>query len=415
MHAFLLAVSVLSATLGQDPVTRKVTIGYTLDSAPAVVTIDVKTNAGDNVWVSIGGCHQRRMFGDVNRVVTNRACAAYWIPDRESVGIVLADARAEVTAWDLKDPPDWMTASLVITNCVRYYASEDFLPEGVSTAMTYKTEKMVFRRVHASGKTWRAGSPFYDQGVAGYYHRAFPYYVRLTNDYYLAIFQTTYQQERFATLGGNGYGWTTTGGSTVRHDLDSLLKPTTVYSYNALRGTPSGAFKGWPEAGHAVTSDSLLQKYRGLLGVDVDLPTEAQWEFACRAGSSATIYTGKSSNVADNLKEVAWYKVNSDNASHPVGGRLPNAWGFHDMLGNYSEVCLDWYEKIETSDLRVEPGGPKEAKTARVTRGGSYSHDAQMCSAPTRYEIAPTTGIAYRLWAPCEAKAPETADGKGEE
>jgi formylglycine-generating enzyme required for sulfatase activity len=102
------------------------------------------------------------------------------------------------------------------------------------------------------------------------------------------------------------------------------------------------------------------------------LPSEAEWEYACRAGSKDVPYA--------ELDKIAWYKDNSDNHTHEVGKKDPNAWGLHDMLGNVWEWCWDLYdEKVY---------GPY-----RVFRGGGWNDPARGCLATNRRRSHPTFGI----------------------
>ncbi|MHC5034077.1 MAG: SUMF1/EgtB/PvdO family nonheme iron enzyme, partial [Planctomycetota bacterium] len=107
-------------------------------------------------------------------------------------------------------------------------------------------------------------------------------------------------------------------------------------------------------------------------GIMLRLPTEAEWEYACRAGSDA-LYSHRSDNPAPRLPRVAWYKANSGGAAHPVALKEPNVWGLHDMHGNMLEWCQDWYEaRHYLSSPSQNPTGPQEG-TYRVLRGGSWA------------------------------------------
>lgn len=110
------------------------------------------------------------------------------------------------------------------------------------------------------------------------------------------------------------------------------------------------------------------------------LPTEAQWEYACRANTTGP-YSGAS------LGELGWYRDNCEDKTHPVGQKTANPWSIHDMHGNVLEWCLDWYGDY---DLRpaVDPTGPKEA-THRVIRGGSWINGARYCRSACRDKYEP--------------------------
>ncbi len=109
-------------------------------------------------------------------------------------------------------------------------------------------------------------------------------------------------------------------------------------------------------------------------GYEFDLPTEAQWEYACRAGTKTSLNNGKEITVKNgscyNLEEVAWYENNSDAKPHQVGLKLPNAWGIYDMHGNVWEWCRDYYGYYSTDDV-VDPEGPEKGYF-RSDRGGSW-------------------------------------------
>ena len=113
------------------------------------------------------------------------------------------------------------------------------------------------------------------------------------------------------------------------------------------------------------------------------LPTEAQWEYACRAGSAAKFCNG---NDEDSLNKVAWHANNSGGQTQPVGKRAPNKWGLHDMHGNVWEWCEDWYrtdyEKLPAKNPINELPGER-----RVYRGGSRNLTAEFCTSSRRDEL----------------------------
>jgi formylglycine-generating enzyme required for sulfatase activity len=131
----------------------------------------------------------------------------------------------------------------------------------------------------------------------------------------------------------------------------------------------------------SVTRNS--QRCTGLAGVTADfskngyrLPTEAEWEYACRAGSATDYYWGRNcppSSPADTLaidSNVVWWHDNAPNGTQPVATRKPNAWGLYDMIGNVSQWCNDWFGSYSGGD-QIDPTGPSTGKF-RVLRGGSW-------------------------------------------
>jgi formylglycine-generating enzyme required for sulfatase activity len=116
------------------------------------------------------------------------------------------------------------------------------------------------------------------------------------------------------------------------------------------------------------------------------LPTEAQWEYACRAKSPALYPFG---DDAGKLGEYAWSNRNAESKTHPVGQKLPNNWGLYDMLGNVWEWCGDGYDaKYYASSPPAEPPGAAEA-SHRVFRGGSWNDEPRSCRPAFRNGDAP--------------------------
>jgi formylglycine-generating enzyme required for sulfatase activity len=111
------------------------------------------------------------------------------------------------------------------------------------------------------------------------------------------------------------------------------------------------------------------------------LPTEAEWEYACRSGSSTPFYFG---NSAEELKSFAWFAGNSQSKPHPAAQRKPNAWGLYDMAGNVWEWCNDFYgAKYYRESPQDNPRGPKQGEK-RVLRGGAWSSSAANCTSWAR-------------------------------
>ena len=120
------------------------------------------------------------------------------------------------------------------------------------------------------------------------------------------------------------------------------------------------------------------------------LPTEAEWEYAARAGTAGDRY--------GNVDAIAWYDGNSGDRTHPVGQKAPNAWGLHDMLGNVWELVQDWYGDYPGGAV-TDPGGPGSG-SYRLGRGGSWFYDARICRASNRGNNPPGYGnphLGFRL------------------
>lgn len=110
-------------------------------------------------------------------------------------------------------------------------------------------------------------------------------------------------------------------------------------------------------------------------GQNITLPTEAQWEYACRAGTTWA--------YAGDCFDMAWYYDNSGNKTHPVGTKKPNAWGLYDMHGNVMEWCQDWYVSDYVAFFITDPTGPENG-SSRVIRGGCWARDARDCRSASR-------------------------------
>ena len=129
-------------------------------------------------------------------------------------------------------------------------------------------------------------------------------------------------------------------------------------------------------------------------GYEFSLPTEAQWEYACRAGTTTALNNGKNlmeeGERFDPMNEVGWYVKNSYLRTFPVAKKRPNAWGFYDMHGNVTEWCFDWYDEeygCGTNDA-TDPIGPTNG-TKRVWRGGNYRVVDGLCRSAYRGEGEP--------------------------
>ncbi len=114
------------------------------------------------------------------------------------------------------------------------------------------------------------------------------------------------------------------------------------------------------------------------------LPTEAEWEYACRAGTETQFYFG---DDAEQLGDYAWYSGNSDNETHPVASKEPNDWGLYDMHGNVWEWCADWFGDYPSEPV-TDPTGP-DTGVRRVVRGGSWSNSPRYCRSASRYGDMP--------------------------
>ena len=379
------------------------TVNYTLSGASAVVTFDATTNG-----VPVDAAHFKSATGDVWKLMPAGSGTFTWRPANDIPLFNLADANLQgrVKAWPTDAPPDYMVVSLATNATVQvsvaYYECEAQLP-GKVTDPVYKTSKLVMRKIPAAGVTWRMGSPSAELGrQMGNGTIETLHYVTLTEDYYLGVYPVT------------GAQWSYMNGAS-----GTDRKASAVNTMDALRGTSSCAL--WPGDGHSITkAESRLYIIREYTGIDFDIPTEAQWEFACRAGEKAALYSGKElsdTTSCDEAGEVAWYRANYTGtignwmSYMEVGLKKPNAYGLYDMLGNAWEFCLDRYQQNLGSAAVTDPKGATSG-SQYVKRGGAVDSNAYFCRAAAR-SYADAGGWAdkwsgnrnttYRLWAAARA------------
>ena len=191
--------------------------------------------------------------------------------------------------------------------------------------------------------------------------------VTLTDDFYIGVFECTQKQWELV-MGSNP--------SAFKGDC----RPVESVSYDMIRGAGEQAGAGWPTYGHNVDISSFMGKLQGKTGLVFDLPTEAQWEYACRAGTSTALNSGKNLISVDQdtaMDEVGRYYCNKSDgkggySEHTkVGSYLRNAWGLYDMHGNVGEWCLDWWGGSVPSTA-TNPVGPTTGRE-HVYRGGSMA------------------------------------------
>ena len=237
----------------------------------------------------------------------------------------------------------------------------------------WKTTKLVFRRVEPG--SFRMGSPESEKCRD---NDERPHDVTLTRPYYLAIFETTQRQWELVM-----------GSNPSQHQ--SAMCPVERVSYGDIRGRDLGS--GYP-ASDAVDAESFLGRLRERTGIRFDLPTEAQWEVACRAGERAALSNGKEltrTSIDPAVATLCRYGYNR--TSDPKGNRweaevgsyAPNAWGIHDMPGNVCEWCADWMGALPLVDEAENPRGPEtNARGMRMIRGGSWKGGAADCRSAKR-------------------------------
>ncbi len=183
----------------------------------------------------------------------------------------------------------------------------------------------------------------------------------------------------------------------------------TQKEWQAVMGNNPSKFKGRNRPVEQVSWDDCQEFCRKLSqkeGVTYRLPTEAEWEYACRAGTKKRYYWGNDFNG-----DYAWWHDNSGGQTHDVGTRKPNAWGLHDMIGNVWEWCNDWcegdyYQYCVDNNIVDDPQGP-DTGSYRVLRGGSWNNNPNnLCKVSDLYNkfMAKVAGLSLA--------GPDVAPGK---
>ena len=174
----------------------------------------------------------------------------------------------------------------------------------------------------------------------------------------------------------------------------------TQEQYERVMGTNPSIFKGAQLPVERVSWEDAVKFCRELSALPAErsagrvyrLPTEAEWEYACRAGSKTKWSFG---DAEPSLGEYAWYHSNSGEKTHPVGTKKPNAWGLYDMHGNVWEWCSDWYAEAYYANSPLDDPTGATSGSSRVLRGGSWAHNARSCRSAYRDGSTPSDRSNY--------------------
>jgi formylglycine-generating enzyme required for sulfatase activity len=243
------------------------------------------------------------------------------------------------------------------TSAASYPITTLSAPPGGVWSDEYKTTKLVLRRIEA-GSFRMKGS----------------YDVTLTQPFYIGVFEVTQKQYELVTGNNPSY-------------YKGDTRPVEYVSWNTIRGNSDSY--NWPNV-KTVDPNSFVGLLRLKTGLPFDLPTEAQWEYACRAGTTSSYNNG--GNTEADLKTLGRYSGNQNDgrggySQHTkVGSYAPNAWGLYDMHGNVNEWCLDWYGSLSNGTDSLGPVSGSD----RVLRGRSWLNYASYCSSSIRGSYYPS-------------------------
>ena len=274
----------------------------------------------------------------------------------------------------------------------------------VTNDLKYMTTHLVMRKIPATNQVWQVGQ---DSSA----------YVKLTENFFMGVFPVTVEQHRLI----NGGAMTTEltedmalpKGDMAIFNVRGTRTPGASPARNTL-GRETGEVIFWPTNSylHDVVDAYALGKLRTKFNIDFDLPSSAQWEVACRAGSTSDLYNGKSAS-ASNVEPLGWTSENSGSSLKRVGLKAPNPYGLYDLYGNVFELtpCLDsWGDQpgkgTSAEDPYVDPIG-KMGEYNVVKRGGSYNNGYTHATSHASnqwfgwYDPKPEQG--YRVVVPADA------------
>jgi formylglycine-generating enzyme required for sulfatase activity len=386
LQAFGQAVVNLSdAALTQNAGTRIVEVSYQLaGDTPVYVTLGIETNG-----VAIPD--PAAVWGDVTTAANPAPVEPgpapkkiFWSAKTDWPSNLTTEARAVVTAWFTNDPPAALVLYAVVdlsggpsaaTYPVRYSAAAPDV-----SAPACKTTELWLRRIPAG--TFTMGSPADELGRNMSGTQETQHTVTLSRDFFIGVFEVTQQQY-----------WQVTGEKPAFNTNLTYwaTRPVEQVSWNRIRegATDTSARNAaltWPAA-DGVGDGSFMHALRMKTGLKFDLPSEAQREYACRAGTTGAWNNGTTiTNVTKdaNLSLLARYNV-SDSADRncdisnkntaPVGSYLPNAWGLYDMHGNVCEWVLDRFVASMSGTAVVDPKGPASGDN-RMYRDGNCTGPA---------------------------------------
>ncbi len=386
----------------QSRETQKVHVSYTLsnqDNEPAYVVMDVLTNGVSIGLQNISTFENAATVSQLDGAPV--ACGSHeivWNARKDWRGNLSTDAQVQLTAFYTNRFDLYMVVDLSEgPTAARYPVSYTTVEPDPDSDYTCISNKLWLKRVNAG--TFTMGSP---SSEVGHQSNETQHEVTLTKPFFAGVFPVTAAQYALVT------GTSKQLGNDKIYSSDratASLTPAIGASWVDIRGDAS--LQTWP-ASDAVSPSSFMGLLRAKTGLDgFDLPTEAQWEYTCRAGTTTAFNSGLDSTVnATTTKEPAltdygWYDAISGSGTHRVGQKLPNAWGFYDFHG----CCWEWTLDCLLTNLGTasvtDPkiGYGQGTNNNRINRGGSYNQRSAYCRSAFRSNAGATAGsIGFRVW-----------------
>ena len=342
---------------------------------------------------------ERRVIADFDRVVPMTPGRHHLVWNANRNGFTFKSEDVSVTARIRQFLPKYMIVDLAGRRTDGSYPVTYALepPEGGFTNVVYKTDKMVFRYIPPG--SFMKGSPTTEWGRTADNEKQRP--IAITKPFYIGIYEVTQKQYKHVT-----------GSDPSGNKGDD--RPVEKVAWTTIRGSGK-----WPND-KSVSDTSFAGKLRARTGIDFDLLTDTQWEYACRAGTTTpfndgTNYAAKTeAEYKAHMNLLGRYRGNTgdgkggyDGGTAAVGSYRPNAWGIYDMHGNVEEWVLDGSAKVaDVANQTVDPVGIYNS--FRVSRGGAYTYSGlKDCrSACTRGIADGSNGgnnfIGFRIGAPAK-------------
>ncbi len=360
------AATVGDVSFRQDRGTRVVTVNYTLSNEgnPAYVTMEVLD--GDGVAIAAANLNIKTATGDISQIDGHAVPddgatkTITWPIMSDCPGLLLANASIRITAHPVDNPPPkYIYIDLSGGPDAASYSVAASFAAPDPTDITCVSNKLWLRRIEAG--TFTQGSPSSEAGRHS--SREQQHQVTLTQPFFAGVFEVTRAQYRLVMGSDPGNG-------------SSLTCPVNNLTLWALVG--DGIH---PAVSNTVAEGTFFAKIREKTGMLFNLPTDAQWEYACRAGTTGPFNVETNATVA--LSSIAWYGGNASSKVHPVGQKTPNAWGLYDMHGNVMEFCREVLIEQLGTGARTDPLN-KGNGTRFIIRSGSAYESADNCRSARR-------------------------------